>query len=129
MGGNHREGLVHYGKDLGDGIRLADVEEDGGDPAEGLAAAVEGRYGVLEVRSGLIGDDGLYLGSLLLDSGLDGGNVVADLDLVERRNSIRGIPFGEERVGGACASCHCECRSRGDYQFLHYSYRGLCVSE
>ena len=67
--------------------------------AEDASREFERQDGVLEGRSLGICGDGVDFSFLLLYAGLDGGDVVGNFYLVERRNSVGSVPFLKEGVG------------------------------
>ena len=67
--------------------------------AEYAAGEFERHDRVLEGRSLFICHDGIYLRLLLGYAGLDGRDIMGNLDFVEGRYSVRSVPFLEEGVG------------------------------
>ena len=81
--------------------------------AEDASREFERHDGVLEGRSLGIRGDGVDFSFLLLYAGLDGGDVVGNFYLVERRNSVGSIPFLKEGVGVVTSHKHYEgCKQR-----------------
>ena len=82
------------------------------------AAVVQGQDGVLEVGDCRVLDDGINLGVLLSNTGLDGGHVVTVGDLVKRRDAVLVGVLRHKRivlVGFLVTAAHQhECSERQD---------------
>ena len=94
-------------------VGFRQIEQDAADFGQQAAGQVESGDHVVEGRRFGIVDDGLDLGIVLTDSLLQGRNVVGILNLFERRDAERGVPFREEGIGAFfSASCHSD---KGQY--------------
>ena len=100
------DGFLLDGAQLVGAVGLSDVVEDAGDLRKDPAGEFQRDDGVLEGGRIRVGGDGVDLGVLLGDAGLDGGDVVGGKDLLERRDAVRGVPFGQEGVFAFVAGCH-----------------------
>ncbi len=84
----------HGSEDLGQLVHLRRVvaldkgHEHVGHLVERLATVVDSQHGVLKVGALGVVHDGSHLGILLVDAGLQGGQIVLILDFLERRNLI-----------------------------------------
>ena len=107
----HGDCLRHHRIEGIAAVGLADIIEHAEHLVEYLAREFERHYGVLEGRSVGIGGDFLDLGVLLFDSGLYRRYIVFDFNLVVGRDTVRGVPLGEEGILFA-AGCHngCDCQ-------------------
>ena len=89
--------LLELVRELG-AVAGALVVEDGGDPAQGAAAALERHQGVREAGRLRVLGDALHLGELLREALVEGGPVVLLRDLGEGRELERQVAGGEERI-------------------------------
>ena len=87
-------------------VGLGEVEEHAADLGQKLAGLVVHGDHVVEGRSLFVGDDRVDFRFMLLDSLLEGGQKVRVLDLLERRDAERRVPFREERIFMLGASRH-----------------------
>ena len=107
MGGQEPCGKLDYAVEGLGTVRFVDIEQHSDDLGQDSARKLVGTYGVVEGRSLRIPQDRLELLVLLLKACLERRDVILCLDLVVGRDSVRGLPLLEERVGsGLCTSCH-----------------------
>ena len=110
--GHQRGGLLDNFVHLIAAFCLLKVEQHGRRLGQSLAGQLVSRHGVLKRRRILIVQDSLKFLVLLLNPGLDGRNVIGKLNLLERRNAVRCVPFLKERIVLClCAGCHHSDRS------------------
>ena len=110
--GHQRGGLLDNFVHLIAAFCLLKVEQHGRRLGQSLAGQLVSRHGVLKRRRILIVQDSLKFLVLLLNPGLDGRNVIGKLNLLERRNAVRCVPFLQERIVLClCAGCHHSDRS------------------
>ena len=94
--------LVHLVAAFG----LLEVEQDVRNFVQDVAGKLVCGDSVLEGRCLLVVEDSVKFRFLLLDSLLDRRDIVGKLDLVERRDAVRSVPFLQERVLVLCTGCH-----------------------
>ena len=105
-----RNSLLKCGVDLRGLVGLRNIVEHTYHLRKDAAAEFQRSNRVFESGRFGIGDDSVYFGLLLLYSRLDSGDIIGGLDLIERRDAVRGVPFLEERILMTCCKgyCHCE---------------------
>ena len=122
--GEHGQGQVDDGVEGVGTVGLVDVEEDALHLGQDTAGALEGLDGVGKGGCGSVGDDGVDFFGLLVDTGLDGGDIVIDGDFAEGRDAIGRVPLAEERIlltrGAGCKCCGSH---KGNKGFLHSLWR------
>ena len=98
--GDQGHHLFFDGLHLGSGITLGEVEEHALYLVQDGAGVLIGKDGILEGRGLRIGQNGLDIGLLLLQAGLEGGHILVCGNLGEGGGSVRGVPLLQEDVGG-----------------------------
>ena len=93
------DGLLYHGIERVAAVGLGNIVHHSYHLGKGAAGEFERNDGVLEGRSLFICHDGIYLRLLLGYAGLDGRDIMGNLDFVEGRYSVRSVPFLEEGVG------------------------------
>ena len=99
VGAEERDGLLHYCVELRSLVGFRYIEEHALNLAEDFSGEFERSNSVLESRGLRVAHNCRDFLVLLLYSLLYCRNVVLSLDFVKRRNSVRGVPFGKERIG------------------------------
>ena len=106
--------LLHFGAV----DALGQIEEDGADLVEQVAALFEGLDGVGERRRfGVVGN-GVDFSLLLLDALFEGGHIMLGFDFFKIGDAVGRVPFPEERIVHIVlvfAGCHqCQCCAADD---------------
>ena len=96
--GDKRSHLFLYGLHLGRGIALGQVEENALYLVQDGAGVQERLDGILEGGGFRVLHDGLDIGFLLFQAGLEGGHILVCRNPGEGSRSVRGVPLLEANV-------------------------------
>ena len=98
MPGEHGQGLFHNRLHRLGRIGLRKVEKHTGDLVKQGSGTLVCSHGILKCRLVILGDDGVYFCGLTVYTGFDGLHVILFMNLVERRDAVRGVPLRKERI-------------------------------
>ena len=98
--GDERSHFFFDGLHLGRGIALGQVEKDALHLVQDGAGVLVSQDGILEGRGVGVLHDGLDVGLLFGQAGLEGGHVLVRGNLGEGGRSVRGVPLLQENVLG-----------------------------
>ena len=129
LGSRHeRHDLLLNGLHFGGGIRFGEIEKHAADFGEQGSGTFVSRHGILEGRRFGVVQDGLNLGFLLLDTGLERRHVVCCFNPAEGSRSVGSVPLLEERVGAFAACCHgCHTNQNKGFLYVHVKFALMTI--